>query len=331
MKAVVVERWGEPDEVLQVREVPAPPPLQAGQVRVRMLLSPINPSDVLTIQGRYGRQPPLPAVPGFEGVGIVEEGRGLLARRVLGRRVAVLNGSSGNWQEQVVLPARQAVPVPSGLSDEQAAMFFVNPATALAMVRYVHHVPREAWLLQTAAGSAVGRMIIRLGVLDGFRTLNIVRRQDQVDELLKLGATAVVATDSETLADRVQTLTEGQGVRYAVDAVGGSVATEVVGQLGRGGRLLVYGTLSGQPLTLDPRTLLVGQKRVEGFWLSEWVRDQNLLTMFFLLQRLGRMIGSGILASETGATYPMEAVREAVRQASLPGRKGKVLLRMGEK
>jgi NADPH:quinone reductase len=331
MKAVVVDRWGDPDEVLQVRDVPAPPPLQAGQVRVRMVLSPINPSDVLTIQGRYGRQPPLPAVPGFEGVGIVEEGRGLLARRVLGRRVAVLNGTSGNWQEQVVIPARQAVPVPSGLSDEQAAMFFVNPASALAMVRHVHRVPRGAWLLQTAAGSAVGRMIIRLGVLDGFRTLNIVRRQDQVAELLKLGATAVVATDSEVLADRVQALTEGHGVLYAVDAVGGSVGSDVVGQLGRGGRLLVYGALSGQPMTLDPRTLLVGQKRVEGFWLSEWVRDQNLLSMFFLLRRVGLLISSGVLSSETGATYPLEAVREAVRQASLPGRTGKVLLRIADK
>jgi NADPH2:quinone reductase len=331
MKAVVVDRWGDPDEVLQVREVPAPAPPQSGQVRVRMLLSPINPSDVLTIQGRYGRQPALPAVPGFEGVGIVVEGRGLLARRVLGRRVAVLNGVSGNWQEQVVVPARQAVPVPAGLSDEQAAMFFVNPASALAMIRHVHRVPRGAWLLQTAAGSALGRMIIRLGVLDGFRTLNIVRRKDQANELLGLGATAVVATDTESLSERVQALTESQGVLYAVDAVGGAVGSEAVGQLGRGGRLLVYGALSGQPLTLDPRTLLVGQKRVEGFWLSEWVRDQNLLTMLFLLRRLGKMIGSGVLASESGTTFPIDAVREAMRLASTPGRKGKVLLRLGER
>src|SRR5438105_12676494 len=80
MKAVVCERWGEPDDVLQVRDVPVPTP-GPGQVRVRMLLSPVNPSDVLTIQGRYGKQPPLPATPGFEGVGVVEEGRGLLGWR----------------------------------------------------------------------------------------------------------------------------------------------------------------------------------------------------------------------------------------------------------
>src|SRR5947209_13133668 len=117
MKAIVCEKWGNPEEVLQVRDVPEPVPGR-GEVRVRMLASPVNPSDLLMVRGEYGRQPPLPATPGFEGVGVVEAGHGLLARRVTGRRVAVLNGTSGNWQEKVVIPARQAVPVPAELSDE---------------------------------------------------------------------------------------------------------------------------------------------------------------------------------------------------------------------
>jgi NADPH:quinone reductase len=329
MKAVVCERWGEPDDVLQVRDVPVPTP-GPGQVRVRMLLSPVNPSDVLTVQGRYGKQPPLPATPGFEGVGVVEEGRGLLGWRVRGKRVAVLNSTGrGNWQEQVVIPARQAVPVPSGLSDEQAAMFFVNPATALIMTRYVHRVPEGEWLLQTAGAGQVGRMVIRLGRVDGFRTLNVVRRREQAEELRRLGADAVVATDEESLTESVARLTEGQGVRYALDAVGGPVGSEVIGTLGRGGRVLVYGALSGQPLSCDPRTLLVGQKRVEGFWLSEWVRDQGVLTMLMLFRRLGKLIASGVLASEVGKTFPLDEVKAAVREAGATGRRGKVLLRLG--
>src|SRR5438105_13212660 len=115
MKAVVFECFGEPREVLAVREVPTPEP-GPGQVRVRMLLSPVNPSDLLVVRGQYGKVPTLPATPGFEGVGVIEQaGPGFL--RILrglrpGRRVAVLNGQGGNWQEQVVLPARQVVPVP---------------------------------------------------------------------------------------------------------------------------------------------------------------------------------------------------------------------------
>src|SRR5438874_350033 len=219
MKAIVFEQFGDPAEVLQVREVPVPEP-GPGQVRVRMLASPINPSDLLMVRGQYGRQPALPCTPGFEGVGVVEEGHGLLARRVLGRRVAVPNGTgSGNWQEKVVVPALQAVPVPQALSDEQAATFFVNPASALVMTRHVLRVPRGAWLLQTAAGSALGRMVIRLGKVHGFRTLNVVRRREQAEELLRLGGTAVVATNDEALEERVRALTGGAGVPFALDAV----------------------------------------------------------------------------------------------------------------
>jgi NADPH2:quinone reductase len=328
MKAIVCERWGEPEEVLQVREVAEPVPGR-GEVRVRMIASPINPSDLLMVRGQYGRQPPLPATPGFEGVGIVESGSGLLARRVMGRRVAVLNSNSGNWKEQVVIPARQAVPAPKELSDEQAATFFVNPATALLLTRYVLQVPAGAWLLQTAAGSALGRMIIRLGQRFDFRTLNVVRRREQAEELLRLGGTAAIATNDEPLEERVAALTGGEGVRYALDAVGGAIGSQVVRVLSRGGRLIVYGTLAGEPLNVDPRTLMVGQKRIEGFWLSEWVRAQKPWTMLWLFRQIGKLMREGVLVSDVGKSFALTDIHAAVRQASQPGRQGKVLLRMG--
>jgi NADPH:quinone reductase-like Zn-dependent oxidoreductase len=330
MKAIVCERWGDPEQVLQVREVPAPLQPKAGEVRVRMLASPINPSDLLMVRGSYGRQPSLPCVPGFEGVGVVEDGSGLLAWRVKGKRVAVLNSTStsGNWQEQVVIPARQAVPVPDDVSDEQAASFFVNPASALIMTRYILNVPRGAWLLQTAAGSQLGRMVIRLGQLDGFKTLNVVRRREQAEELLQLGGTAVVATNEESLLERVRQLTDSDGVRFAIDAVGGETGTQVISTLGRGGRLLHYGTLAGESITIDPRVLLVGQKRVEGFWLSEWVRDQGVLTMLGLFRKIGKLMRGGTLTTEVGKTFALDDIQSAVRHAAAPGRQGKTLLRI---
>jgi NADPH:quinone reductase-like Zn-dependent oxidoreductase len=329
MKSVVVERWGEPGEVLAVRDVPEPVPGR-GQVRVRMLASPVNPSDLLLVRGRHGHLPPLPATPGYEGVGVVEAGSGLLARRVMGRRVAVLNGHGGNWQEKVVIPARQAVPVPRELTDEQAATFFVNPASAWAMTRSVLRVPKGAWLLQTAAGGALGRMVIRLGQMQGFRTLNVVRRRAQAEELRRLGGDAVLATEAESLYEGVQSLTGGEGVLYALDAVGGETGTEVIRCLGRGGRLVVYGTLADQPIRLDPRVLMVGNKRVEGFWLSEWTRDQSILTMLLLFRRIGRLLREGVLATEVGTAFPLDEVRAAAKEAETPGRQGKVLLRIGQ-
>src|SRR3954470_1612165 len=105
MKAAVFETFGEPTQVLSVRDVPEPDP-GPGQVRVRMIASPINPSDLLVVRGRYGVLPTLPATPGFEGVGVVDRvGPGLLGRWVKGRRVAVINHVGGNWAEYAVIPA----------------------------------------------------------------------------------------------------------------------------------------------------------------------------------------------------------------------------------
>jgi NADPH:quinone reductase-like Zn-dependent oxidoreductase len=330
MKAAVFERFGEPAEILQVHDVPLPEP-GPGEVRVRMLAAPINPSDLLVVRGRYGRLPALPATPGFEGVGVIDAtGPGLL--RLLrglrtGRRVAVLNARGGNWAEYVVIPARSAVPVPADIPDEQAASFFVNPATALVMTRNVLAVPAGAWLLQTAAGSALGRMVMRLGRHFGFHTINVVRRAEAAEELRRAGETAI-STDTERLGERVAALTNGAGVPFVLDAVGGTTGAAAARTMGAGGRMLVYGTLADEPMPLDPRVLMVGQKRIEGFWLSEWVRGQGALAMLRLFRQVTRLMRAGVLVTEVGPSYPLERIAEAVRRAEEPGRKGKVLLRL---
>jgi NADPH:quinone reductase len=331
MKAAVFDRFGVPEEVLQIRDLPTPEPGR-NQVLVRMTASPINPSDLLVVRGEYGRSLSLPATPGFEGVGRVEKSGGGLIALVRGlspgKRVAVLSGNGGAWQEQLVISARQLVPLPDDIPDDQAAAFFVNPASALAMTQHVLAVPEGAWLLQTAAGSALGRMVIRLGKHFDFRTINVVRRREQAEELKRIGADVVIATDRESLVDRVKELTGGEGVRYAIDAVGGETGTAVVQSLGAGGRLLVYGTLSGQPIALDSRTLMVGHKSVEGFWLSEWVRGRKVLAMLRLFRNIRSLMQAGVLTSEVGATFALADIQKAVVQAAQPGRAGKVLLKM---
>ncbi|GBD35159.1 2-haloacrylate reductase [bacterium HR36] len=329
MRALVFERFGEPAEVLQLREVPLPRP-GPGEVRVRMIASPINPSDLLLIRGVYGRRAEPPAVPGFEGVGIVEEsGGGLLAWRVLGKRVAVLNSRGGNWQEHVIIPARQAVPVPADLPDEQVASFFVNPATALVMVTRVLKVPRGEWLLQTAANSALGKMIIRLGRVLGFRTVNVVRRPAAREELAPLHPDAVIVWQNGQLPQLLQEQLPQVTIRYAVDAVGGTLGTQVISCLGPQGHLLVYGTLSGEPLQFSSRELMVNSRKVEGFWLAEWTKRQKAFTMWRLFRQIIRLMRRKVLTTDVAAQYPLERFQDALRHAQTSGRAGKVLLRFG--
>jgi NADPH:quinone reductase-like Zn-dependent oxidoreductase len=328
MKAIIFDRFGDPAEVLEIREIPVPEP-GPGQVRVRMMATPINPSDLSFVRGKYGRLPKLPATPGFEGVGRVEAaGPGLLSWLRRGRCVAVLNGSGGNWQEHVVVPARQVVPVASALPVEQAATFFINPATAFILVHHVLTVPTGAWLLQTAAGSSLGRMIIRLGRRLGFRTINVVRRREQAEELLRLGADVVICSGEESIEERVKAATHGEGVLYALDAVGGTTASALVPALAYGGRLILYGTLSGEPMAFDPRSLMVKHLCIEGYWLSNWIREQHAVKMLRLFRRLGSLIADGTLTSPIASSFPLDQVREAVKQAQQPGQHGKILLRM---
>jgi NADPH:quinone reductase-like Zn-dependent oxidoreductase len=196
------------------------------------------------------------------------------------------------------------------------------------MTRYVLNVPPGAWLLQTAAGSALGQMVIRLGRQYGFKTINVVRRREQAEELLQAGGDAAICTSHEAIETRVQAITGGEGVPFALDAVGGATGSAVVKALGNKGRLLCYGTLAEEPLSFDPRVLMVGQKRVEGFWLSEWVRGQSVFTMLGLFRRLRKLLAGGVLTSSVSATYPLEEIQTAVKHAATPGHGGKILLRM---
>jgi NADPH:quinone reductase-like Zn-dependent oxidoreductase len=326
MKAAVFESFGEPSQVLGIRDVDDPEP-GPGQVRVRMTTTPVNPSDLLVVRGRYGVLPPLPATPGFEGVGVVDKaGPGILGRWVLGKRVAVINSAGGNWAEYAVIPARQARPVPEDIPDEQAATYFVNPATALALVRHVLSVPKGEWLLLSAAGSTLGKMIIRLGRYDGFKTLCVVRRSDAKQELVQLGADAVISSSEGLVDDQVRRITGGDGVRYAIDPIGGETGTAVFRSLGDRGRIIVYGTLSGEPVQVDPRQLISGRKVVEGFWLGHWMRDRSIPAALLLFREIASLIRKGVLTSDIGPSFPLGQINEAVIQAERLAHGGKVLL-----
>jgi NADPH:quinone reductase-like Zn-dependent oxidoreductase len=328
MKVIRFEQFGDPKSVLRVAEAPVPEP-KAGEVRVRMILSPINPSDLLTVEGRYGVVPPLPFVPGYEGVGVVEKaGPGLIGKLLVGRRVAVLNQAGGNWGEFVCVPAIRAIPVASDLPDAQVASFFVNPATVLAMARHVLKVPRGEWLLQSAAGSTLGRMMIKLGKHDGFKTLNIVRRREAMAELKALGADAVICSLDGPIDAQVRAITGGDGVRYAIDPVGGDTGTGVFDALGDGGRMLVYGTLDDAPMRVSPRKMIAGRRVVEGFYLGFWAAGRSKVKMLLLFREIASLIRNGVLASDLGREFPLDAIHEAVEEAGTVGRRGKVLLRV---
>lgn len=349
MKSASIDAFSDDPSAVEVRDVPVPRP-GPGQVRVRMRMAPVNPSDFNYMDGIYersfarmiwnrGAERPTdspgsselfarpPYALGVEGVGTVEEsGGGFLGRRLVGKRVAVVSGPpNGTWQEQTLIDARRAFPVPRGLSDAQACSFFVNPLTALVLVRHVLQVPRGSVLLQTAAGSALSQMVRNLARADGFRVIDVVRSRAGAERLKQADSKYVVALEDEDLLDAVHRIAPA-GVDYVLDCVGGPTGSEVLRALTPGGRMICYGTLSREPISLPPRDIMMPMTSVEGFYLSAYLAKRTLLQRLGLVRNTAKLIESGVLGTPVEQTYRLDQLHAALEHARRPGRAGKVLL-----
>jgi NADPH:quinone reductase-like Zn-dependent oxidoreductase len=324
MRSVRFYECGDPAEVLRVEDLPQPVPA-AGQVLVRMRARSVNPSDLLTVLGLYGSLPQLPATPGLEGMGeVAAVGEGVNNFRA-GQRVIPL-GVPGTWQDYLLAPEPQLLPVPDSVSDQTAAQFVVNPLTAWIMTVEELQLQPGEWLLQTAAGSTLGRVVLQIAALRGFKTINVVRRREQVEELKALGADEVVCTADEDLVERVREITGKAGLAKAIDAVGGETGGAAARALSRGGVMLVYGALSSEPMPVDGGRMIFNTSTIRGFWLSEWLRTADVERRLAVTSELLRLMATREIVPPVEAEYPLDEVLAAVAHAQRPGRGGKVLL-----
>ncbi len=354
MKALVFEQYGKAEAVLALKVLPEPEPAP-GEVKVKMLYSPVNPSDIFnTVEGtyrdaigkaiwNYGKPesqftidpngermlPALPHVPGLEGVGVVvKAGEGLYPKYLLNKRVTVVGAKKGNWQQYNVVDARQALPVKNGISDEQAAVSFVNPVTAYAMIHEVLKCSKNDVVLQSAGNSELGKMIIRMGKRYGYQTINLIRNNAQTNHLLSIGADHVIDISTENLKERIFHITKGKGVKFALDPIAGSLAFDMIQCLGINGKLLVYGTLTSQALNFSSRDLMTPLSSVQGFFLTNWIGSQSLLKKLSLTRKVASLVNSGELKSQIHKVFPLENYRDAIAEVHKINNQGKILLKL---
>jgi trans-2-enoyl-CoA reductase len=324
IRAIIIREHGDPQRVAQLGTLELPAPA-AGEVRVRVKFSPINPADINVLEGKYPIRPELPGVPGVEGVGIVEE-RGAGVSNVVPGDAVLLPHRFGAWREAGNARAEDLLKIGSDVPLEQAAMLRINPATALVMLRdFVVLKPGE-WIVQNAANSAVGRCVIRLARHFGWRTVNVVRRADIADDLRAEGAD-IVLVENEKISAEIKSATGGAPVRLALNSVGGDSATRIAGALTEGGTIVTFGAMARQPLKIPNGQLIFSDIAWRGFWITRWYQRVGDAAGNTLLAELASLAARGIIATPVEAVYPLDQIADALAHAQRPQRGGKILLR----
>lgn len=327
MHLIQFDRFGEPADVLHLAEGPVPEPAP-GEVRVRLNARAIHPSDLQNVRGRYGRPPPLPATPGNDAAGVVESlGEGVSAPAV-GTRVTLLLGANagrGTWREQVCVPAKLVVPTPAALSDAQAGALWVNYLSLAAMVDDVLQLKPGDVVLQTAAGSQLGRAMVQYARARGLVLINVVRRAAQAEELRAAGL-QVVVVPGEDLAARVKAWTDGKGAAAAIDSVGGQTGAAVLAALRPGGTSVLFGALDEQPVTVDVGPFLFRELVLQGFWLTRWLQRVPQEKVRAAVASVLAGVERGEFLPAVDSTYPLRDFHAAVVRAETPGRTGSVVL-----
>jgi NADPH:quinone reductase-like Zn-dependent oxidoreductase len=306
----------------QIRSAPA-----SGALLVRMRVRPINPSDLIPIRGAYAFRTQRPFVPGYEGIGVVEEVGPDVASSWLGRRVLPLRGE-GTWQTLVKAPAALAIPVPDSITDADAAQLYINPLTAWRIIHGELELRAGDVVVLNAGGSAFAHVFVQLAQEQGIQVVLSTRSPEPLPRLTSLGAMAVVdPADGSRLLDAVREATDGRGASAALDALGGRSGAQLADCLAPGGTFLSYGLLSGEPIALSAAEAAKRQISLRGFWLRRWAHAAEPPVFQNTFAKVIDHVASGRLTLlPPSARFNLTDVAVAVRAAEKPGRTGKVLL-----
>ena len=326
VSAIVYHEYGNPVDAIRVEERELSEP-QAGEALVEVKAAPINPADLNTIEGKYPVRPPLPAVPGIEGVGVVTA-TGPDAGALEPGAVVILPHGLGTWREAAVIPAKDLVVIPSDLPLEQAAMLKINPPTAWRILHDFVTLKPGDWMIQNAANSGVGRAAIQIAGALGIRTVNIVRRPELVDEL-KADGGDVVLVDGDDIKERVREATGGAKILLAFNSVGGESALNIANTLASGGTIVTFGAMSKQPLRIPNGLLIFKDLRWRGFWLTRWYQNAPAAERDAMFAELVPLLRSGKLRTKIEKMYPLSEAKEAIARAMEGRRDGKILFKMG--
>ncbi len=276
------------------------------------------------IGGSYGRLRPLPAIAGREGIGEVvalgpdtEEPRiGTLVR---------LPSEPGAWTQYQVAKAADLLPIPAGLDTDTAAMAFVNPPTALCILREFADLKAGDWLIQNGAGSALGIFMIQICSARGIKTVNMLRNADKKrDMLLSYGADIVV--DESQFDPKAVKEATGGALKLGLNQIGGNSVSNMIKAMGDGATVVTIGGMTGEPIKFPTRFLIFNDLRLRGFWWDKWQRTHSADECRKIYDEVFALIKNGTLKAPVDSRFKLADIESAMRRATENSRLGKVMI-----
>ncbi len=311
MRAWRVDRAGEPSEVLNLADVPVPEP-GPGQIRVQVTAAGLGLPDVLMCRHTYPLTPPGAFIPGQEGTGVVSAiGPGVdmsLGTKVMST-TSFMEGH-GSFAEECLAPAQSSFAVPSGLSDVDAAGFWIPHLTAwIGLVDRARLEPGQ-WLAVLGAAGGSGIAAVQLGRALGARVVAIVRNQERAEFCRGMGADETINYRDGDMVSRLRQMTDGRGVDAVYDPVGGPVAEEAATALARHGRLLAVGFASGAWPRMETSHLVVTNTSLLGVYAGGYKRDE----LDAIHSELCNLLSSGRLQNAVTAQVPFDDLPSALQR-----------------
>jgi trans-2-enoyl-CoA reductase len=295
-----------------------PPACPEDGVVVAVRARPINPADLLLLNGRHVFTPVLPAHVGIEGAGVVVEA-GPRSRLRVGTHVAIPSG--GTWRDRLAFRDDGLLELPPHLDLEQAAMLCVNPFTVMGMLE---GVAPGSTILVNAANSAIARLVLAVAKKRGLHGVGVVRDASTFDLVRAAGAEHVLV-DGPDLAERVRAEAPGP-VMLALDAVAGAASGRMFDAVADGGALTIYGLLSSDRVELPAAGVVFRDVHVRGFSRLRIFAAMTRERRAAITAELVQLLAEGLLETEIEARYPLDGIRDALAHHERPGRKGKILL-----
>lgn len=290
--------------VVEEVEVPVP---RSGEVLVKVLAAPVNPSDYGEWSHAAGDDVPSAKAIGKEGSGIVvASGGGIYANQVVGLRVGFITNVKGQgaYSEYTTVDALKGIfPLPDTVATEDAASHFVNPYTAYGFIdtvrvrhaasKHYHHKPG---FIHTAAASQLGQMLVKLCRQENVTLVNVVRREEQAETLRALGAEIVVVTSNDGWEDTLKQIIKEHHIHLAFDAVAGEMSGKILELLPFSGTLFVYGKLAQEGCShIQPVDLIYRRKKLEGWYLGNWVAAGDSISMLMRIRAATFCVHGGLV------------------------------------